>query len=140
MSFLLDTCVISELVKPQPDKNVVCWIDSVDEKRLFLSVLTLGELEKGIAKLQGSQRKEDLKAWIENDLVSRFEGRILPIDFPIAAYWGKLQGESERVGSKLPVIDSLLAATAEIHQLTIATRNIADFERCKASIHNPWVS
>lgn len=139
MTFLLDTCVISELVKPRPDKKVVRWIDSVDERRLFLSVLTLGELEKGITKLYTSQRKDDLRAWLEHDLVERFEGRILQVDFAVSAAWGKLQGEAERVGAKLPVIDSLLAATAEIHQLTIATRNVADFERCRATIHNPWV-
>ena len=139
MTFLLDTCVISELVKSRPDENVVRWIDSVDERRLYLSVLTLGELEKGITKLQASQRKDDLREWLEHDLTARFEGRILPVDFAVAAAWGTLQGEAERSGKKLPVIDSLLAATAEIHQLTIATRNVADFERCSDAIFNPWV-
>ena len=139
MTFMLDTCVISELVKPRPDENVVRWIDSVDERRLYLSVLTLGELEKGITKLQASQRKDDLREWLEHDLTARFEGRILPVDFAVAAAWGTLQGEAERSGKKLPVIDSLLAATAEIHQLTIATRNVADFERCSVAILNPWV-
>ena len=139
MTFLLDTCVISELVKQRPDENVVRWIDSVDEWRLYLSVLTLGELEKGITKLQASQRKNDLREWLEHDLTARFEGRILPVDFAVAAAWGTLQGEAERSGKKLPVIDSLLAATAEIHQLTIATRNVADFERCSVAILNPWV-
>lgn len=139
MTFMLDTCVISELVKQRPDENVVRWIDSVDERRLYLSVLTLGELEKGITKLQASQRKNDLREWLEHDLTARFEGRILPVDFAVAAAWGTLQGEAERSGKKLPVIDSLLAATAEIHQLTIATRNVADFERCSDAIFNPWV-
>ena len=139
MTFLLDTCVISELVKQRPNENVVRWIDSVDEWRLYLSVLTLGELEKGITKLQASQRKNDLREWLEHDLTARFEGRILPVDFAVAAAWGTLQGEAERSGKKLPVIDSLLAATAEIHQLTIATRNVADFERCSIAIFNPWV-
>jgi hypothetical protein len=136
---MLDTCVISELVKPRPDENVVRWIDSVDERRLYLSVLTLGELEKGITKLQASQRKDDLREWLEHDLTVRFEGRILPVDFAVAVAWGALQGEAERSGKNLPVIDSLLAATAEIHQLTIATRNVADFERCSDAIFNPWV-
>ena len=139
MTFMLDTCVISELVKPRPDENVVRWIDSVDERRLFLSVLTLGELEKGITKLQASQRKDDLREWLQHDLTARFEGRILPVDFAVAVAWGTLQSEAERSGKKLPVIDSLLAATAEIHQLTIATRNVADFERCSDAIFNPWV-
>ncbi len=139
MTFLLDTCVISELVKPRPDENVVRWIDSVDEWRLFLSVLTLGELEKEITKLQPSQRKDDLREWLEHDLTARFEGRILPVDFAVAVAWGTLHGVAERAGKKLPVIDSLLASTAEIHQLTIATRNVADFERCSDAIFNPWV-
>lgn len=139
MTFLLDTCVISELVKSRPDENVVRWVDSVDERRLFLSVLTLGELEKGITKLHASQRKDDLREWLEHDLTERFEGRILSVDFAVAAAWGSLQGEAERAGKKLPVIDSLLAATAEIYQLTIATRNVADFERCSVAILNPWV-
>lgn len=136
--YLLDTCVISELVRPRPDENVVRWIDSVDERRLFLSVLTLGELEKGITKLHASQRKDDLREWLEYDLTERFKGRILPVDSAVAVAWGTLQGEAERVGGKLPVIDSLLAATAEIYQLIIATRNVADFERCSDTILNPW--
>ena len=138
MTFLIDTCVISELVKPRPDENVVRWVDSVDERKLFLSVLTVGELEKGITKLHESPRKADLREWLEHDLVERFAGRILPVDAAVALAWGKIQGEAERVGTKLPVIDSLLAATAKIHQLTLATRNVADFDRCSATVFNPW--
>jgi len=136
VTFLLDTCVISELVELRPDKNVLRWIDSIDERKLFLSVLTVGELEKGIAKLQESPRKSDLREWLEHDLVERFSVRILPVDAAVAVAWGRLQGEAERVGGKLPVIDSLLAATAEIHRLTLATRNVA--ARCGATVFNPW--
>ena len=138
MTYLLDTCVISELVKPRPDVNVVRWVDSVDERKLFLSVLTVGELEKGIAKLQESSRKSDLREWLVHDLVERFSERILPVDAAVAVAWGRIQGEAERGGMKLPVIDSLLAATAEIHRLTLATRNVADFDRCGATVFNPW--
>lgn len=136
--FLLDTCVISELVKPRPDEKVVRWVDSVDERSLFLSVLTLGELEKGISKLPESPRKTSLKEWLEQDMAERFAGRILPVDAAVAMAWGKIQGEGEKVGTKLPVIDSLLAATAEIHRLTLATRNVTDFNRCGATVFNPW--
>lgn len=136
--FLLDTCVISELVKPRPDEKVVRWVDSVDERSLFLSVLTLGELEKGISKLPESPRKTSLKEWLEQDMAERFAGRILPVDAAVAMAWGKIQGEGEKVGTKLPVIDSLLAATAEIHRLTLATRNVTDFSRCGANVFNPW--
>jgi predicted nucleic acid-binding protein len=138
MKFLLDTCVISELVRPRPDRNVIRWIDSVDERKLFLSVLTLGELEKGVAKLPESPRKSDLRGWLEHDLLERFSERILPVDAAVAVAWGKKQGEAERAGTKLPVIDSLLAATAEIHRLTLATRNVADLDRCGATVFNPW--
>ena len=138
MTFLLDTCVISELVKPRPNENVVRWVDSVDERKLFLSVLTVGELEKGITKLQESPRKASLQEWLEHDLAERFAGRILPVDAAVAVAWGRIQGEAERMGAKLPVIDSLLTATAEIHRLTLATRNIADFDRCGATVFNPW--
>ncbi len=138
MTFLLDTCVISEMVKARPNLEVVRWIDSVEEGKLFLSVLTLGELEKGIAKLQDVSRKEVLQEWLEQDLAERFAGRILPIDTSVAVAWGKMQGEAERNGNKLPVIDSLLAATAQTNGLFLATRNVVDFERCGSRVFNPW--
>lgn len=138
MSFLLDTCVISEMVKARPNLEVVRWIDSVEEGKLFLSVLTLGELEKGIAKLQDVSRKEVLQEWLEQDLAERFAGRILPIDMSVAVAWGKMQGEAERNGNQLPVIDALLAATAQTNGLTLATRNVVDFERCGSRVFNPW--
>ncbi len=138
MTFLLDTCVISEMVKARPNLAVVRWIDSVEEGKLFLSVLTLGELEKGIAKLQDVSRKDVLREWLEQDLAERFAGRILPIDTSVAVAWGKMQGEAERNGNKLPVIDSLLAATAQTNGLTLATRNVVDFERCGSRVFNPW--
>lgn len=138
MMFLLDTCAISELVKPRPDENVVRWIDSIDERKLFISVLTVGELEKGITKLPESPRKTDLREWLEHDLLERFSGKVLPVDAGVAVAWGRNQGEAERSGTKLPVIDSLLAATAAVHRLTIVTRNVADFARCGATVFNPW--
>ena len=137
--FLIDTCVLSELVKVSPDNNVVHWIDSVEERTLFLSVLTLGELEKGISRLQSSKRKDRLGEWLENDLVLRFAGRILSVDQGVAIAWGRLSGEAESAGNKLPVIDSLLAATAARHRLTMVTRNVADFERCQVPLLNPWL-
>ena len=138
MTFLLDTCVISEMVKARPNQVVVRWIDSVEEGKLFLSVLSLGELEKGIAKLQDVSRKNVLREWLEQDLAERFAGRILPIDTSIAIAWGEMQGDAERSGNKLPVIDSLLAATAQTNGLTLATRNVVDFERCGSRVFNPW--
>jgi predicted nucleic acid-binding protein len=138
VSYLLDTCVISELVKQRPDEKVIRWIDGVDENKLFLSVLTLGELEKGIARLPASVRKDDLQRWLEQDLAARFAGRIIPIDAGVAGTWGRMQGAAELTGVKLPVIDALMAASAQVCQLTVVTRNVADFERCGVTVINPW--
>ena len=139
MSFLLDTSVISELVKKNPRRQVVDWIDGQEESTLFLSALTVGDLEKGIAKLPASARKRKLLSWVRRDLAERFGGRLLPIDVRVAARWGAITGESEKRGRPLPVIDSLIAATALVHDLQIVTRNIRDFERCGVACVNLWV-
>ncbi|MBK5275846.1 MAG: type II toxin-antitoxin system VapC family toxin [Desulfuromonadales bacterium] len=138
MKYLLDTCLISELVKKEPNSAVISWLDEQDEQTLFLSVLTLGELQKGISKLPAGARRVELQAWAEHDLVERFTGRIIDIDLETAQFWGKLQGESEQRGESLPVMDSLIAATAMVHGLIVVTRNVKDIERCRARICNPW--
>lgn len=138
MSFLLDTPVVSELVRKSPSATVLKWIDNQDEASLYLSVLTIGELEKGIARLPASVRRNRLLSWVRRDLVERFGGRLLPIDTRTATRWGAITGESEKRGRPLPVIDSLIAATALLHGLAVATRNVADFERCGAACVNPW--
>jgi predicted nucleic acid-binding protein len=139
VKFLLDTCLISELVKKEPNAAVLNWLDERDEQTLFLSVLTLGELQKGISKLSTGVRKDDLQAWVEHDLIERFAGRILDLDLETALLWGKLQGEAELKGEKLPVMDSLIAATAIAHGLAVVTRNAKDIERCRARVFSPWV-
>lgn len=138
MKYLLDTNVISELVKKEPNPGVLNWIDERDEAALFLSVITFGELQKGICKLSDKSRTERLQAWVDRDLTNRFEGRILPLDLDIFLTWGKIQGESKKSGTPLPVMDSLIAATAIAHNLTVVTRNVKDIERCQASVYNPW--
>ena len=138
MSFLLDTVVVSELVRKSPSTAVLKWIDGQDEASLYLSVLTIGELEKGVARLPASVRRNRLLSWVRRDLVERFGGRLLPIDTRTAARWGSVAGESEKRGRPLPVIDCLIAATALVHGLTVVTRNIGDFERCGATCVNPW--
>lgn len=138
MSYLLDTCVISELVKPRPSAAVTAWVAEQDEASLFLSVITLGELEKGIAKLTDSRRRAKLETWVRLDLAARFENRVLPIDAAIAARWGALSGQAERSGAPLPVIDGLIAASALEHDLTVVSRNVADFESCGVACLNPW--
>lgn len=138
MKYLLDTCLISELVKKEPNPAVVNWLDGQDEQKLFLSVLNLGELQKGISKLPDGAKKDELQAWVALDLVERFTGRILEVDLETALSWGRLQGEAEQAGEKLPVMDSLIAATAAAHGLVVVTRNAKDMGRCGARVCNPW--
>jgi predicted nucleic acid-binding protein len=138
VNYLLDTNVISELVRKEPNPGVVRWIDGCDESILFLSVLTLGEIQKGISKLNDKLKAERLQTWVEQELKDRFEGRILSINHEVASLWGKIQGTSEQSGVRLPVVDSLIAATAIVHNLTVVTRNVHDLERCQAWVYNPW--
>lgn len=138
MSWLLDTCVVSELVRPKPKASVVKWMRERDERELFLSVITIGELEKGIAKLGASKKRVALEQWVRQDLAARFRDRLLAIDANVAARWGALVGASETRGQPLPVIDSLIAATSLQHDLVVVTRNTLDLERCGARCVDPW--
>jgi toxin FitB len=138
VKFLLDTSVISELVKPAPHIGVMSWLEQCDEDDLFLSVLTIGELEKGIAKVSDARRRARLAAWVRKDLAARFGARLIPVSMEVAARWGMLTGQSERAGQPLPVIDSLLAATSLVHGLVVASRNRVDFERCGVECFDPW--
>ena len=138
MRYLLDTCVISELVAKHPNPRVVGWVDNVDEGTIYLSALTIGEIKKGIEKLPASSRRSTLAEWLEDGLLIRFEGRILPIDAPVALVWGKLTADLERQGRPIPAMDSLIAATALQGQLSLVTRNEADFAGCGVAVINPW--
>jgi toxin FitB len=138
VKYLLDTCLISELVKKEPNPAVVNWLDEQNEQKLFLSVLTLGELQKGISKLTDGTKKDVLQAWVTLDLVERFTGQILELNLETALCWGRLQGVAEQTGEKLPVMDSLIAATAAAHGLIVVTRNVRDIERCGVRVCNPW--
>jgi len=135
VSYLLDTSVISELVRPRPDPDVVDWFRHAPDEALHLSVLTLGEIRKGIENLSDTVRREKLRVWLEHDLLQWFEGRVLPIDVLVAERWGVMLG---RVGRSLPAIDSLLAATALHHELRIVTRNEKDFDCFELEVINPW--
>lgn len=138
MNYLLDTCLISELVKKEPQPGVIRWLEEQSEQTLFLSVLTFGELQKGISRLSAGERRDTLQNWVKHDLADRFHGRILGLDLEIALAWGRLQGESEQAGEKLPVMDSLIAATAIAHGMTVVTRNRRDLERCRTRVFDPW--
>ena len=135
MSYLLDTNVISELVRTKPDPNVVEWIDSLPSDAFSLSVLSLGEIRKGIERLVTGNRRERLVAWLEHDLLHWFGDRILPVDAIVADRWGILNARMVR---SVPAIDSLLAATALTHGLTLATRNVGDFGFPDLIVFNPW--
>jgi predicted nucleic acid-binding protein len=136
--FLLDTNIISELVKPRPEANVTAWIEATDESLLYLSVLTLGEIRRGIAVLPQSRRRASLEAWLDKDLCARFEDRILTIDQEVADRWGLLTAAARNGGIVLPVIDGLLAATALEHNLTLVTRDTGQIPAMGVAVFNPW--
>lgn len=127
MNYLLDTCLLSELRKPEPDPGVVAWIADIDEMRLFVSVLSLGEIQKGIARLQKGRPKNVFQHWLEHDLLIRFEGRILPLDIDMALEWGLASAANESRGQPVLIFDALLAVTAIARNLTLVTRNEKDF-------------
>jgi predicted nucleic acid-binding protein len=136
--FLLDTNCISEVVRSKPEPRVLEWMQAADETLLYLSVLTLGEIRKGLAWLPQSKRRTHLESWLEVELQARFSGRILPIDAAVADRWGVLAGAAKRRGISPSAIDGLLAATALEHNLTIVSRNVSDFANTQTPILNPW--
>jgi toxin FitB len=136
--FLLDTNVVSDLRKPRPNSGLATWIASADERALFLSVLSVGELRIGITVQTDPQKRAALETWLVSDLISRFEGRILAFDLDVAQEWGRIEGRARLGSGKLPVVDGQLAATALHHGLTLVTNNEADFSRTGASVLNPW--
>jgi predicted nucleic acid-binding protein len=136
--FLLDTNCISELVRPKPQRRVMDWMDAADEGMLYLSVMTVGEIRKGLAGLDQGKRRTHLETWLEVELQARFAGRILPIDAAIADRWGLIAAEAKRKGKALSIIDGLLAATALHHNLTVVSRNANDFKNTPVPVVNPW--
>jgi toxin FitB len=140
MSFLLDTNVVSEWVKPRPDRSVVAWLAAVDEDQVFISVVTLAELRYGIERMTTGSRRNRLAQWLRDDLPLRFEGRVLSIDHIVADVWGKVVARSEAVGRPIGSMDAFIAATAAAHGLTLVTRNASDFEASIKGIINPWAN
>ena len=138
MKALLDTCVISELVSKQPNPKVIEFVDSLDPEDVYLSVIAVGEIVKGIERLPKSRRKTDLQAWLKDDLLVRFEGNIVALDTDILIEWGALTARLESAGRTIPAIDLLIAATALAKKMTLVTRNVSDFEETDVEIVNPW--
>ncbi len=138
MNYLLDTCVISEAIKPRPSRRVINWLRKQDENELYMSVLTLGEIHKGIEKAGNPDRKKTLHLWVEHDLLERFRERILPVDSHVAKVWGQIQGNAELNGQSMPAIDGLIAATAVAHDMVVVTRNTKDMKPSGVSLFDPW--
>jgi predicted nucleic acid-binding protein len=135
MSYLLDTNIISETIRRNPNKTVIAWLDQLPAEALFVSVLTLGEIHKGVDALADRKRREKLRLWLEHELPAWFEGRVLPVDLAVADRWGRLLAE---VGRPVPTIDSLLAATALHYELRLVTRNAGDFNYPGLDVINPF--
>jgi len=136
MSYLLDTNVLSELVRPKPDEAVLAWFANVPDESLYISVLTLGEIRKGVEGVPDAQRKERLRVWLEHTLPEWFGSHVLPVDVNVAERWGRLQADAQR---PVPAIDSLLAASALHHELRMVTRNAKDFGYAGLEVINPWI-
>ena len=138
MSWLLDTCALSEYAKKAPATKVIAWLDEQDEASLFISVITLGEIEKGILKLRKAdpRRSQKLTNWL-GKVEQRFAGRILPLDAAALHVWAQIAAHTELAGQPMPVMDGLLMATAQCHGLTVVTRNVQDFAHYP-QVFNPW--
>jgi toxin FitB len=135
MSYLLDTNILSETIRRAPNKAVLTWLEKIPGEALFVSVLTLGEIRKGVEAVEDKKRREKLRLWLEHELPAWFEGRVLPVDIAVADRWGRILAE---VGRPAPTIDSLLAATALHHELRLVTRNARDFEYSGLEVINPF--
>lgn len=139
MNYLLDTCVISELVKPSPDERIIDWLNSTPNERLFLSVITIGEIRKGLEKLPNSNKKNQLTNWL-NTLLEDYQTRIYPIDLTVAENWGMIQAKAENDGSPIASVDALIASVAHSYNLILVTKNEKDFVSSNVTIINPWAN
>ena len=135
MSYLLDTVVVSELMKRSQHPGVMRWLDAQEPGWLFLSVVTVGEIEQGVARLPHGERRRAYERMVREALPARFAGRMLPVDVEVASSWGAYSGHHKQT---LPVVDGLIAATARVHGLTVVTRNVGDFRRFDVPLFDPW--
>jgi predicted nucleic acid-binding protein len=138
MSFLLDTNVISEWVKPAPNPHVAKWLSEVDEDQVFLSVASLAEIRRGVELMDPGRRRGRLMDWLTGQLPSRFEGRILDIDSRIAEAWGVVMARSHKAVLNVGSLDAFFAATVEVYRFTLVTRNVQHFEKLGIPLLNPW--
>ena len=136
MNYLLDTNIISEFISKTPNKRVVDYILTLDESSLFLSVITIGEIKAGIEKLDNGKKKENLLYWLEHDLLSRFENRIISINLDVMMQWGEINQQLRKIGTPLPIMDSLIGATCKALDMILITRNEKDFKNIDIPIIN----
>jgi hypothetical protein len=138
MSYLLDTNVLAELVKPAPDPRVVTWVRAQSPLNLFISVVALGEIQRGVTLIASGARRTRLTRWLRTELPKEFRGRLLVVDDEVARAWGQLNAEGRASGRPLPVLDGLLLASAQVHDLTLVTRNVADCADRGHPVFDPW--
>ena len=138
MKYLLDTCVISELVNRIPNRRVVDWLGCQSSDSLYISFVTVGEIKKGIAKRGGDLRAQRLERWLQDKILGEFADRVLPVERRVSLEWGRICGEGERIGRRRPAVDALIAATASVHGLTLVTRNVNDMAGMGVPIFNPF--
>ena len=139
MAYLLDTCAISEMVSVKPNAKVLKWFESQSEKTLYLSIITIGEIEKGIYQLVQSKKRLRLETWLFDELVPGFQGRLIGIDRKLMTAWAKMIAELKTKGMVRQSFDSLIEATALHHQLILVTRNVKNFQNSQVTILNPWI-
>lgn len=139
MQFLLDTCTVSELIKPRPNLGLVSWMEAQPDESLRLSAVTIAELIRGVRKLPNGQRRLQLEQWLSEHVLSVFADRILPFDQFVATTWAEIVVESEQAGRPLSAFDSMIAATAQHHSMTLVTRNVTDMP-ATVLVLNPWGS
>ena len=138
MNYLLDTNILCEATKPHPDANAAEWLSAQPSLTLFVSLVSIAEIRKGILLLPEGKKRTKLGIWLESELLPAFASRVIPLREAEMNEWAELQADAEKKGHRLPVVDSLIAATARCHGLTLATRKIQDFLHCGIAIHNPW--
>lgn len=136
--YLLDTNVISEIIKPAPEARILMWLGAQQERTLFISAVTLGELAKGIAVLENGTKKDRLSHWLKIEVTHRFRERILPYDDPSAMLWGEWNGNGKRNGRSYPILDSQIAAIAARFECVLVTRNVKDMDGLPVESLNPW--
>ena len=138
MNYLFDTCVISEVQSKTPNPKILTWINGIEDERIYISCITIGEIKRGIVAVSNETKRTRLIRWYEDDLLARFGDHILNIDTPTMEKWGGIAGELDKTDQAVPLMDSLIAATAIHKRLAIVTRNDRDFIKMGARIVNPW--